>query len=368
MKILHVYKDYYPVIGGIENHVRLVAEQQAAAGHDVTVLVTSRGAGTETLELNGVHVIKAARLAHVASTPLSVSLPYRLWRERPDVTHLHYPYPVGEVAQLAFGRSRHTLLSYHSDVVKQQAILKLYRPTMERVLRSVDRILVATPNYLATSETLAGFESKCEIMPYGIDRAPFVNADPDEAAALRAEYGPGPLLLFVGVLRYYKGLSYLLDAMPRVAPEARLLIAGDGPMGPELREQASALGLGERVGFLGRVPDEALPALYRAADLFVLPASQRSEAFGLVMVEAMSAGTPVICTELGTGTSFVNQHDTSGLVIAPRDPDALAAGINTVLSDEALRQRLAAGAVAHSAYFSVERMMADLDRVYAELA
>jgi len=365
MKILHVYKDYFPVLGGIENHVRLLAEAQAAMGHEVTVLVTNPGPRTTRDEMNGVRVIRAGRLATVASTPLSLALVRELARHDADITHLHYPYPVGEVAQLLAGRGRRAVLTYHSDVVRQRRLLRLYAPLMGRVLRSIDRIVVATPNYLASSPVLRGFRDKCCVIPYGIDRRRFLEVNEDAALTLRERLGGGPLLLFVGVLRYYKGLSYLLDAMMRL--DARLVIVGDGPEGEDLRRQVVDLGIAGRVVFAGRVPDEELPLYYRAADLFVLPASERSEAFGLVQLEAMSSGLPVVCTELGTGTSYVNRHGESGWVVPPRDPNALAESITLLLKDDALRRRLAAGALARSELFSAEVMVREILGLYGEL-
>ncbi|MHB0856230.1 MAG: glycosyltransferase [Anaerolineae bacterium] len=365
MKILHVYKDYNPVLGGIENHIRLLAEGQAAAGHEVTVLVTSQGRRTSVETLGGVRVIKTARLAHVASTPLSVALPLALRRERPDITHLHFPYPPGEVSQLLLGRSRRTVLSYHSDVVRQAGLLRIYAPLMRRVLASVDRILVGTPNVLETSPVLPPYAHKCQVLPYGIARERFLTLDAAKASAIRRSLGGGPLVLFVGVLRYYKGLNYLLEAMQEVP--AQLVVVGDGPMGAAWRAQAKALGIAERVAFLGRIDDDALPAYYGAADLFVLPACERSEAFGLVQVEAMSAGLPVVCTDVGTGTTYVNRHGESGLVVPPRDPQALAGAIKRLLDDEALRLRLAEGAQARSALFDRDRMLADVESVYRQL-
>jgi rhamnosyl/mannosyltransferase len=365
MEILHVYKDYAPVVGGIENHIRLLAEAQVAAGHRVTVLVTSPTRFTTITALGGVRVIKAARLAHVASTPLSLRLPALLARERPDITHLHFPYPVGEVSHLLRGRAKRTIISYHSDVVKQQAILRLYLPLMRRVLRRADRILVSTPRYLESSPVLQAVASRCEVVPYGIDRQPFLSSTAEQAQQVRQRYPGQRLLLFVGVLRYYKGLQYLLQAMPQL--DATLLIVGEGPMRPALQAQTRDLMLTSKVRFLGRLSDEALPAYYRAADVFVLPASERSEAFGLVQLEAMSSGTPVVCTELGTGTSYVNLDQASGLVVPPRDPAALVEALKRLLEDEALRQRLAAGALARSELFDVRRMVADIERIYRQV-
>ena len=363
MRIVHIYKDYFPVVGGIENHVRLLAEGQARAGHEVTVLVTAPGLRSERLVLNGVEVVKAGRLAKVASTPLSLRLGWELMRWRADVAHVHAPYPPGELLQHLAGRSRATVLTYHSDVVRQVRLARLYRPLGQRMLRGVDRILVSSPAALAWN-SLREHRQRCVVVPLGIPLERFATADADAVARVRAVAGGMPLLLFVGVFRYYKGLQYLLEAMRQV--RAALLLVGGGPLEGELRRQAEALGVGERVIFAGRVPDEELPAYYHGADLFVLPSCERSEAFGLSQVEAMAAGLPVVGTELGTGTTFVNRHGETGLVVPPRDSQALADAINRLLGDEELRRRLADGARERSRAFAVERMLADVERVYVD--
>jgi len=364
MRILHIYKDYYPVLGGIENHVRLVAEGQAAAGHDVTVLTTNAGWHTSEEDMGGVHVVKCSRLATVASTPLSLTLPLYLRRLCPDVTHLHFPYPVGEVAQYMFGRGRRTVLTYHSDVVRQQHILRLYRPVMTWVLEAVDAIIVTSPNYLASSRVLGAYSDKCRIVPLAVERDRFLTIDSGAARAVRGRFGE-PIILSVGVLRYYKGLEYLIRAMRRVP--GHLVVVGDGPMLSKWRDEALTLGVSDRVHFAGRVSDDDLPFYYGAADLFVLPSSARSEAFGLVLLEAMSSGLPVISTELGTGTSFVNHHGESGLVVPPRDSDALSEAILRLLNDETYRATLGEGARKRSAQFTVEAMLCGVDSVYEEV-
>ncbi len=365
MQILHVYKDYAPVVGGIENHLRLVAEAQAAAGDDVIVLVTNRGLRTTEEHIAGVHVLKAGRLITVASTPLSAALPFELSEMRPDIAHVHMPYPVGEMSQYLFGHARATVVSYHSDVVRQKRLLQIYQPLMLRALARADRIIVGSPNLLASSPVLNDMVDRCRVVPYGIDGRRFASPDAGQVAAVRARHSRGgPLLLFVGVLRYYKGLDYMLRAMPEVP--GRLLVVGDGPMGAAWRALARELGLQDRVVFCGRVPDADLPSYYGAADLFVLPASERSESYGLVQLEAMHAGLPVVCTELGTGTSFVNRHGDTGLVVPPRDAAGLAKAIRIVLRDDALRQTFARHARARAAEFTPEQMLAGIRAVYGE--
>jgi glycosyltransferase involved in cell wall biosynthesis len=362
MKILHIYKDYFPVVGGIENHVKLLAEAQAARGHRVSVLVTSRDHRTHTETLNDVRVIFAARLATILSAPISPALFARTRAETPDIAHLHFPYPFGEIANHFYGRARRTILTYHSDIIRQKFTRALYRPLMTRVFARVDRIIATSPNYIASSPVLLRWKDKCVVVPLGIDPTPFENAlHPSSLLAAR------PALLFVGKLRYYKGLNYLLDAL-RELPRAQLVVVGTGPMERAWRALARDLGVDARVQFVGEVRDEELPAYYAASDIFVLPASERSEAFGAVQLEAMAAGKPVVCTELGTGTSFVNRDGETGFVVPARDPHALAAALARLSDDAELRARLgAAGRARVQQEFTLKKMVTRVMQVYEQV-
>jgi glycosyltransferase involved in cell wall biosynthesis len=364
MRILHIYKDYYPVVGGIENHIKLLAEAQAATGHDVTVLVTNRTHDTTEALLNGVRIIKVGRMATLASTPISLRLFSRLASLRSDISHLHFPYPPGELAHLWFGKSKHTIISYHSDIVRQVNLLRIYKPFMLRVLKKCDRIIVSSQAYLDSSRVLPAFKSKCVVIPYGINQFPLQQVNEAAVSSLRKRFGPGPLLLFVGVLRYYKGLQFLIEAMRQI--HATLLIVGEGPQGEVLHQQTCQLNLENKVYFCGRVSDEGLPAYYQAADCFVLPACERSEAFGLVQVEALACGIPIVSTELGTGTSYVNLNGVSGLVVPPKNPTALTVSINRILGDSTLHQQLALGARNRALLFQKERMLNQIERLYEE--
>lgn len=343
MRIVHSYKDYWPVVGGIENHIRMIAGGlKTSPGVEQTVLVTNRGRRTVVEDIDGVRVVKVGRQATVSSAPISMALP--AWMRRltrgADIAHLHFPYPIGELSYLLAGRARRLILTYHSDIVRQKTLLRFYKPFLLRVLERADAITVSNPRYIETSPYLRPHAAKCVVIPHGQDTARFASpsaAAVAEADALRARYGPR-IVLFVGLLRYYKGVSFLVDAMRQV--DARLLIVGAGPEGAALRAQAAAPELRDRVAFLGRVSDEALAGLYRACDVFVLPSIERSESWGAVQIEAMAAGKPVVCTELGTGTSYVNRHEITGLVVPPRDAEALAAALGRLLGDDALRSRL----------------------------
>lgn len=365
MNILHIYKDYYPVLGGIENHIRLLAEAQAAQGHEVTVLVTNPNRNTIRIEQNGVHVIKAGRLAAIASTPLSLALPRLLRHLHADIAHLHAPYPVGELANYLLRPARRTVITYHSDVVRQKDILRLYAPFLRRVLRAADCIIATSPPYIESSPFLRRVSDRCVVIPLGVDVNRFRQADEAKVAAICARY-PAPRLLFVGRLRYYKGLSYLLQAMPHL-PETHLLIVGSGPMEATWHEEAESLGLTERAHFLGEVEDADLPAFHQAADIFVLPASERSEAFGAVLIEAMAAGLPCISTELGTGTSYVNLDGETGRVVPPRDAAALAEAIDQMWTDPVGWRAMAEKSAKRSSEFSLKKMVERIMDLYQRL-
>lgn len=365
MKILHLYKDYYPVLGGIENHIKMLAEEQVKYGHRVWVLVTNQSFRTEVREVNGVQVIKAGRLATVASTPISVVLPYYLRSQRPEITHLHFPYPIGELSYLFFGNPSSLVITYHSDIVRQKFLLLLYQPFLRLVLQKADLIIVTSPNYRDSSLYLKRFRQKCRVIPLAIKTSRFLQVDPLQVEQIRVKYG-SPLILFVGKLRYYKGLPYLLQAMTKIP--AKLIIIGEGPLGSELRSLSLNLNLKDNVFFLGELSDEELPAYYQASDLFVLPACERSEAFGTVQIEAMVSGLPVISTELGTGTSYVNEHGKTGLVVPPRDTEALAKAILTLLSDKDLRLQMGRYARERALQeFSLQTMVDRITKAYKEL-
>jgi rhamnosyl/mannosyltransferase len=330
LDILHLYKDYYPVLGGIENYIKVLAEAHVAAGHRVTVLVCDPGRRTRTETHHRVRVIKAGRLATVASMPLSLAQPAILARLCPDIIHIHSPYPLGEVANWLIGRAKATVITYHSDVIRQKQLLRFYGPLLRRILGAADCIIASSPRYIETSPWLRFVRDKCVVSPLGVDVTRFTPPD-------RPYTGPFTLL-FVGRLRYYKGLDTLLHALTHV-PEAQLIVVGEGPMGKSWKELSQALELAGRVTFAGEVDDADLPGYYQRASLFVLPANARAEAFGTVLLEAMASGLPCITTELGTGTSWIVEDGVTGFVVAPMDPPALAEAIRR-MQDASLRHRM----------------------------
>jgi rhamnosyl/mannosyltransferase len=381
MNIVHVYKDYFPVLGGIENHIRQLAEAQAAQGHRVTALVTALGRRSTEAMMNGVRVIKASRLLNVQSAPLSLSFPFYLRRHtaEADIVHLHAPYPPGEAANLWLGRGRKTVITWHSDIVRQKTLLRVYGPILRRVLENADCIIPTSEPYARSSPWLQPHLRKCAPVPLGIDIDRFRPdaVGRDDIAALRrswlAQYtaraGRAPdteplILLSVGRLRYYKGLDDLIRAMPHVK-DAIAVIVGDGPMAQAWKTLAEELVVADRLLFIGEASDAHLPAHYCAADVFVSSANTRAEAFGIAILEAMACGLPAISTEVGTATSWINQHEMTGLVTPARNPESLAQAIATLQNDPARRRRMGIAARQRiETHFSQQKMIAGVDAVY----
>ena len=361
LSIVHVYKDYWPVVGGIENHIKDLAEAEAALGHKVTVLVTNPGGQTARKLVNGVQVIRAVRLATVASTPLSLALPFLLANLKPDISHIHSPYPIGEVSQWLLRWKRPYIIAYHSDVVKQQRLLRFYNPLLRRVLAGAAGIIVGSENYVQSSPYLRPLAHKCSIVPYAVDFDRFAHAEP-------LFDGDGRFtILFMGRHRYYKGGDDLISAIAQLPAElsVRLLIGGDGPLRGEWEQLSHSLNLQDKVKFIGNLSHDDLPRFYASGDLFVLPANSRAEAFGKVLQEAMAAGLPCITTKLGTGTSFVVQNSGTGLIVPPQQPEALAEAIQRLAAQPELCQQMGqAGQERARQEFSLEQMVARVQRVY----
>lgn len=369
MKIVHVYKDYHPPVrGGIEQTVERIARSQVAAGHEVHVLVSASGARRTSHEtVEGVRVHRVAEWARALSSPLCPDFPAELGRLDADLWHLHFPNPLGEASWMWVRPPGALLVTYYADIVKQKALLPLYAPLVNGLLARAHLVHVISPQALTREDSLVhAHRDKCRVVPLGVDAGAFLSLDRSSAAAetLRRKYG-GPFVLFVGRLRYYKGLGVLLDAM--ASADARVVIVGDGPMEASLREQAERLKLGGKVIFAGAVSDEVLRDHLAAAAVGVLPSIHPSEAFGLSMVEYLASGLPAICTELGTGTTYVNESLVTGLVVPPGDAAALARAIETLMADASLRERMgAAGRLRVRDLFTTEAMMSGLDAVYCE--
>jgi rhamnosyl/mannosyltransferase len=290
-------------------------------------------------------------------------------RQQADVTVLHEPNPLALVADWMAFQHGPLVVWFHSEVIRPQWKYRLlYRPFLRRVLARASRIVVSSPNLAEHALELQDFRDKCVVIPFGIDttRLQRTLAIEDRVSAIERRFS-GPRILFVGRLVPYKGVDVLLRAVRDV--DATAVIVGDGPLRAALEAQAKQSGLSSRVTFLGHLPDEEVVAHMHACDLFVLPSVTRAETFGVVQLEAMACGKPVVSTNLPTGVPWVNRHGVTGLVTEPGDAAALAAAMNTLLADPAQRERM--GAAARSRVrdeFSVDRMVSQSSALYRRVA
>ncbi len=372
MRVTMVNKYYPPHIGGIEFHVRDLAEGLAERDDfDVRAIVANEATVTVRETVGGVDVLRLSRSVEYASTPVAFGMPGAI-REAArgagatDIFHLHFPYPWGEAAWLSSGSGVATVLSYHSDIVRQKKLLALYGPLLRRILDSVDLIVAGSPQMVRNSPWLAPREEKCRVVPYGIHVERFASTPEtlSRAAELKAAHGR-PIVLAVGRLVYYKGLDVLLEAMKDI--DADLVLIGRGPLEAPLREQAVASGIADRVTFLQPQSDPELAAWFHAAHVMCLPSTSNSEAFGIVQIEAHASGTPVVSTDLPTGVPYANLHDETGLIVPVGDAHALSAAVRRLLEDEALRERLGTRARERAVdEFALPRMVESMAAVYQE--
>jgi rhamnosyl/mannosyltransferase len=369
MKILHVGKFYPPVSGGMERMLQLLCEGERGSA-DTRVLVANTGGWRTTNEsLNGVPITRVGSIGRVGAVQICPLFPWWLWRARADVIVIHEPNPIALVSNFLVRPRSPIVVWFHSEVIRPRWRYNLfYRPFLRHTLRRAARIIVSSPALADQAAALREFRSKVTVIPFGLD-APRLEPAPDTAPAaeaIRQRYRV-PLVLFVGRMVDYKGVDILLRAL--VGVDATTLLVGDGPRRAALEELAADLGLGDRAVFLGEVDDRRMSALYQACDVFVLPSVTRAEAFGLVQLEAMAAGKPVVSTAVPTGVPWVNQHGRTGLVVRPGEVPALREAIVRLLKDPELRSRMGRDGRARVAgEFTIARMVAQTTAVYRQVS
>ncbi len=357
MKVLHVYKTYLPDnFTGVPRVIHSLAEAHAGLGIASEVFTLSDRPAAEPIPIGHHLVRQAKRRVSVASTSLSLSAfgAFRAAVARADLVHYHFPWPMGDLLHLAHGRHTPAIVTYHSDIVRQRLLKRLYAPVMERFLSGMAHIVATSPDYARTSPVLANHARQLAIIPIGI---PDRSAPSEEALARwRARLGSG-FFLFVGSLRYYKGIGYLIEA-------ARLSGLSVVITGRDEQRQLEGVALPANVTVLGEVGEEDKEALLSLCRAFVLPSHLRSEAFGVALLEAARASRPMISCEIGSGTSYVNRNGATGLVVPARRPDVLA----TAMAQRA-RDEEGAAAMGATARLRYEQLFTDaaMARAYRDL-
>ncbi|MFT4065286.1 glycosyltransferase [Paraburkholderia sp.] len=374
MRVVHVYRTYFPdPPGGLQEAIRQIALSTRERGVEPRILTLSPTPVPTVVDYPEGQVIREKSWAAPASCdlggPCSV-IRYREMVEWADVVHFHFPWPFADVLHLLGRTKKPTVMTYHSDIVRQKALGAVYGPLMRRTLRSMSAVVATSPAYARTSETLAACVSKerLKTIPLGIIDYRDVPQPADAQRNVETRLGlvnGEPYFLALGVLRYYKGLHTLVEAAPHV--QAKIVIAGSGPERERLAALARQHGA-TNVVFAGQVTHEEKVALLKGCRAMVLPSHLRSEAFGMVLVEAAMFGKPMVCCEVGSGTSFVNEDGVTGWVVPPEAPEQLAAAMNRLVLDEALARGM--GAAARERYerlFSGGALGAAYRRLYEEV-
>ncbi|WP_038903355.1 glycosyltransferase family 4 protein [Dickeya zeae] len=322
MRILHFFKTYYPVAyGGVQQVIYQLAEGASRQGATVDVLSLNPDGSSRNGVIGHHHVHTSRQDLYLASTGFSLSAikDFKELAKSADIIHYHFPWPYMDLVHFIAKIGKPAIVSYHSDIVKQKYLLKLYQPLMKRFLNSVDSVVASSPNYVATSPVLQSLIKPVEIIPFGLDPDSYHQSTQSALDKWKGRFGER-FFLFVGFLRYYKGLSFLLEAMRDI--DYPLVIVGEGPYENELKSQAISLGL-KNTHFVGALSDEDKCALFELCYGVVFPSHLRSEAYGMTLVEAAMYGKPMISCEIGTGTTYINQDQVTGITVPPADPAAL---------------------------------------------
>lgn len=345
LKILQLGK-FYPVKGGVEKVMYDLMVGLSERGIDCDMLCAAEKGGSESLVIN-----RHARLTccktwlKAAATMISPEMIFTLRKEctKYDIIHVHHPDPMACLALFLSGYKGKVVLHWHSDIQKQKLLLKFYNPLLKWMLRRADVIVGTTPVYLSGSPFLKHVQQKTVYLPIGIEQ---MHPLQEDVEAVRTRYSGKKIVFTLGRLVAYKGYRYLVEAARYLDDKYVILIGGNGPLKKELETAVKAFGVQTKVKLLGRLSDEELPAYYGACDVFCLSSVQKTEAFGIVQIEAMSCGKPVIATNIPqSGVAWVNKHGVSGINVTPGEPKELAAAIREITQNGDTYKAYSEGAI-----------------------
>ncbi len=341
-KVLQLGK-FYPIRGGVEKVMYDLMTGLSPRGIECDMLCAhdESGAG-QTLEVGSgaqARVLACRTWVKLAGTMISPSLVLKLRKicNDYDLIHVHHPDPMASLALLLSRYKGRVVLHWHSDILKQKTLLKFYKPLQDWLIRRADIILGTTPVYIEQSPHLDGAKHKAAYLPIGV--AP-VQPDAAKVEEIKSRYPGKKIILSLGRLVSYKGFKYLVRAAKYLPDDYVVVIGGGGPLKGKLLDEIELLGMADKVKLIGRIPDDELEAYYGACELFCLPSVMKTEAFGIVQIEAMSCGKPVVATTIpGSGTAWVNKHGYSGLNVQPRNAEELARAICEITSIAETYQR-----------------------------
>ena len=370
MRVLHLSKFFPPVSGGIETVVHELADGLSQRGVDVRVICANTRARTEHDKSKlGYPVLRTASLGRLLSTSVAPGMLAQVRRASPDVDliHVHMPDPMAALALFIADPTCKIVVHWHSDVMRQRIGLKLYSPLQRWLLQRADAIVCTSPAYAAASPWLQAWRDKLVVIPIGVRG--LSPPSPDEEEAVRRRAGGRRVVFSLGRMTRYKGFDVLIDAAAMLRDDCVIIVGGDGDLLSSYRERVRQRGLSRQIQFVGHVRPEELGAYFSVADVFCLPSTTRAEAYGVVILEAMSLGKPVVATNIvGSGVPWVNQAGVTGLNVPINDAQALVRALNTILGDPGLARQMGASAKARFvAELNADSMVDNTLALYSKL-
>lgn len=370
MKILQLGK-FYPCPGGIEAVMLDLVKGISERNIDCDMLCTHLHPGKKASIYNinpHAHVFCAKSIMKKFSTMISPEMIFWLRRiaNDYDIIHIHHPDPMAAIALWLSNYNGKVVLHWHSDIVKQKRLLSLYRPIQNWLIKRASIIVGTTPVYVKQSADLANVQDKCTFLPIGIEPMKW---DEKKVAEIKQRF-PGKHIVFsLGRLVHYKGFKYLIDAARYLPNNYVVLIGGSGILKDELEQQISKNNLSRKVYLLGRISNEDLPNYYHAADIYCLSSIQKTEAFAIVQIEAMSCSRPVVATNIhGSGVQWVNADGVSGLNVPICDGHALANAIQSIINNPSLYSKYSSGAYQRfNSLFTKNRMIENCLNIYKKV-
>jgi rhamnosyl/mannosyltransferase len=366
-KITHIFKTYFPETnGGLEEAIRQIGRHAIKDGYSVDVVTVGK-TSYEMTPPDGItakfHKCSLDRYSNPVS--LSLAKQFRTICKTTDILHYHFTWPTAELLTLLHQVRKPTVVTFHCDIHKNRFLKTLYLPVIKRFLNRADRICVTSKNLFRNTPYLHEFKDKTEEICLWFDENRFTDLPCPDAQMAEFTSTIKPYALFVGVLRWYKGLDTLLDASKKF--EGDIVIVGKGPLYDHLKTRIEKEKL-TNVHLKGFQSDSNLKLLIQRSRFIVLPSIAAAEAFGQILLEGLYFSTPLISTELGTGTSLVNRHNHTGLVVKPGCNRSLSTAMNRILNDNDLYERFSANGFQHYQANFTETAQGDkYSRIYRSL-
>ncbi len=367
IKVLHVYKTAMPTTtGGVEVFIDDLCKSLSRYNVDSAVMYLAKKPSKEPVQMDGYKAHQVKQNLFVASTGFSIAAFSKLKKlaKEYDIIHYHFPNPFADILHFICNIKKPSIVTYHSDIIKQKSLLKLYKPLMYKFLSATDKIVATSPNYAKTSKVLKDFKEKLEIVPIGIDIANYPKPGQERIQYWSKKFQK-PFFLFVGALRYYKGLFSALEAARDT--DIQIAIGGAGGIEKELKDYANKHNL-DNVHFLGFLSEEDKIALMQLCYGFIFPSHVRTEAFGIALLEAAAHGKPLISCEIGTGTTYINIDKKTGIVVPPESPANIKDAMQYLLNNPDVAERYGSNAKKRAEeLFTANSQAESYLRLYKEL-